>query len=334
MNFVSIRKDRGVTYLELPFGVCFSRYHTYKRMRDGYEWLRTHCEVSLPEPPSAMNFFGMVRKEKLDRVRALTNAVKPEWVTYARGELREKQMRYVALLKEVISMLHEGGFSPFADGGTLLGAVRHKGFIPWDDDADIALLRDEVEPAFSYLSTRCHVLDTHGIKHVDEFHQRLNKALKEHPDECILARCWHGVKVCKGSAEQGCVELDIFAYSYWSEDMTTEEMEQYKSKLAPQFSAYRDWEAQWEVHRRELASSPYMVKKSNRILCGIDNIGFSILKFRGFVSAEDFFPMGEVEFEGIRLPAPGKPEALLAMLYGENWNKLPYGFYINAHKHS
>lgn len=49
------------------------------------------------------------------------------------------------ILKAIDQLCQENKIKYFMCGGTMLGAIRHKGFIPWDDDIDIALLRPEYE---------------------------------------------------------------------------------------------------------------------------------------------------------------------------------------------
>lgn len=64
---------------------------------------------------------------------------------YRKLELKELQ----ALMLKVIKIIHEfcvnNDIRYYIIGGTLLGAVRHKGFIPWDDDIDIAMCREDFE---------------------------------------------------------------------------------------------------------------------------------------------------------------------------------------------
>lgn len=63
-------------------------------------------------------------------------------VTSQRKKLWNEQIRII-LEMERICRQHDLRW--FAYGGTLLGAVRHKGFIPWDDDADIAMFRPDYD---------------------------------------------------------------------------------------------------------------------------------------------------------------------------------------------
>ena len=64
-------------------------------------------------------------------------------------ELRQIQNACLGILKETVRVCEENNLIYFLCGGSLLGAIRHEGFIPWDDDIDIAMPREDYEKLLS-----------------------------------------------------------------------------------------------------------------------------------------------------------------------------------------
>lgn len=64
-------------------------------------------------------------------------------VKKASGFLREMQLEQLRLIKDLVNLADANNLSYWCNFGTLLGAVRHKGYIPWDYDSDLSMFRDD-----------------------------------------------------------------------------------------------------------------------------------------------------------------------------------------------
>ena len=70
---------------------------------------------------------------------------KEQLKAFSEPSLRSCQLKQLSILKEIDRICKSHGINYWLDGGTLLGAVRHGGFIPWDDDIDIAMRQEDLD---------------------------------------------------------------------------------------------------------------------------------------------------------------------------------------------
>lgn len=89
-------------------------------------------------------------------------------------EMRQIQELLLILLKKFHALCMENDIQYSLHGGTLLGAVREKGFIPWDDDADVTMTRKEYE---KFVLLMRHCAQNSGIGFIGSEYDRIPRAV-------------------------------------------------------------------------------------------------------------------------------------------------------------
>ena len=221
----------------------------------------------------------------------------------AGGPLRELQECDTVFLAIFDAACRKHHLEYCLDVGTLLGAVRHRGFIPWDDDADVFMMRDEFERALPILQEE---LGQYGIS-VNE------KALR--------------IGVGYHNAETG-IWIDVFAKDYVTLDKDCpEDVETYldhywkyrRGMTGKVYSMSREKER--KLRRKCM---PEICAKENAKSI-IDSLEWPPGKGPVIFKTDDYFPLKPIQFENYTLMGPNNPHECLKCLFGEDYMGFPSG---------
>jgi lipopolysaccharide cholinephosphotransferase len=132
---------------------------------------------------------------------------------YVEETMKRAWAAQMEVLKEIEKFCRNHGIMYYAEWGTLLGTIRHKGFIPWDDDIDISMKREDYQVLLKYgdaeLPEGYFIMNPDREAGVADPFTRIVNSRSINLSEEFLKK-YHGCPFCVG--------IDIVPYDYIPDD--------------------------------------------------------------------------------------------------------------------
>lgn len=228
-------------------------------------------------------------------------------------DIKRIQKRLLDIALSVSTILETYNIPHMITFGTLLGAVRHEGFIPWDDDFDFFLFDDTYDEAIELLRKelpnnlfledgKSEPLYFHGWAHVKDLYSEV--ICDEFPQDSLYKH--HGLSVDLYKCTE-IFESDLLKFR------TEEHIAYLERKLNHNFITSEDYTNKVDELRRILDESPHLGSKK-RIL------GMNLPEEKMYI--EDVFPLKKYKFEDCVFFGPNNADKILTQFYG-NYMSLP-----------
>ena len=242
----------------------------------------------------------------------------------ATGELRKRQLEVLDHAKEFFSFIEELNIKPFLTFGNLIGAFRHRGFIPWDDDLDFGLIRDEYERLLEFAREKCVVLTYEREENVwvDIFGNGIENSMlnKIHPNKYLFNLYPDLIQVIKLTEESRYWVMDLWAYDFYKPEYDIEEHKKWVEQIYEEVQKIRSSREQMIFVRNAIKCNPMISREmTDHFFSGLDNYkghpGKGKTEITDWIPTKEIFPLQKVKYENTEFWAPRNMEALLKYEY-------------------
>ncbi|MCM1324014.1 MAG: LicD family protein [Acetobacter sp.] len=289
-----------------------------RAFRDKY-FQKTNSKVTKSYPIEELN-------SRLDRIEKGLLYSMPQ----AKGKLRDIQLNACELLVFLKEICYKNGLTFWIQGGTLLGATRHQGFIPWDDDIDCGMLRSDLDKLKNLLKDNDTIeyVECYNIISCESFACRMPKIRQKNNHNVFVdvfpydfinitneKNEWEHFLVCRKELTKDILDFGIDIPDEPIEDETLrKKFEELIGKYIPS-----------EIKKED----------ATHIIWGIENLP---TKFCRLYKMEEIFPTKLGLFENALYPMPNESNSYLKRQYDNIW-RLPQDigflhhltFLINRH---
>ncbi len=213
--------------------------------------------------------------------------------------LRILQLCDTELLRIFSDVCHKHNMRYWLYGGTLLGAVRHKGFIPWDDDTDVSMLRSDFQRAVELFPEE---LGKYGIE------------VKVDDVNCAMKRIGLGYRHYETGIWLDVFPVDSFKSDRKSSEIERKEMDKKAKRVRKYFDSHKSSkDAMNKVIKFKAKVISEDADGKNRIF--YDNMEFPH-HFPRYYDETEIFPLKTLPFEDIILDVPADYDRFLTKMYG------------------
>lgn len=239
-----------------------------------------------------------------------------------KSEINELQKIQLSMLKDFDAVCQKHRISYQLFSGTALGAVRHKGFIPWDDDIDVVMLREDYERFFNSASKELDSNKYYVQREFSEHWPMFFSKLRLNGTTYIEKYHSHDARIHQG------IYIDIFPCDNLSDSRLMQKLQYIASKIVIAKSLYaRGYETNSTVKKcfmqfcRILPTEPFKrlcIRRNDSSSLKVHTFFGGGKKFERSIYLREWFEQSvKMRFEDSEFPVSAHYDEMLRVMYGD-----------------